>query len=109
RPTLPPSRRCSKIYECAGDCTQKAQAGARPEPAGRKIKGMALFTRAFALATPLLLTLVQARPADGNPASEALKLRASAELYNLNRAQAEATFREAIKADPQDAGAYRGL
>jgi len=77
--------------------------------AGRKIEGMALFTRAFALAAPLVLTVLAVPAAAGNPASEALKTRASAELYNLNRAQAEATFREAIKADPQDAGAYRGL
>jgi tetratricopeptide (TPR) repeat protein len=76
--------------------------------AGRKIEGMALSTRAIALAS-LLLALVEVPPAAGNPASETLKARASAELYNLNRAQAEATFREAIKADPQDAGAYRGL
>lgn len=77
--------------------------------AGRKIEGMPVFTRALALAAPLLLTLVAARSAAGNPASEALKTRASAELYNLNRAQAETTFREAIKTDPRDAGAYRGL
>jgi tetratricopeptide (TPR) repeat protein len=77
--------------------------------AERKIEGMAPFTRALALAAPLLITFVGARTAAGNPVSEALKVRGSAELYNLNRAQAEATFREAIKADPQDGGAYRGL
>jgi tetratricopeptide (TPR) repeat protein len=70
---------------------------------------MALVTRALALTAPLLLTFAAAPAAAGNSASEALKTRASAELYNLNRAQAEAMFREAIKADPQDAGAYRGL
>ena len=43
------------------------------------------------------------------PELRALKARASVELYNLNRSEAEATFREAIKADPKDAGAYRGL
>lgn len=77
--------------------------------AGRKIEGMPVLMRALALAAPLLLTLIAARPVGANSASEALKTRASAELYNLNRAQAEAMFREAIKADPQDAGAYRGL
>jgi Flp pilus assembly protein TadD len=56
----------------------------------------------------LLLPLL-ASPAAGNPASEALRARASAELYNLNRVEAEATFRDAIRADPQDPGAYRGL
>jgi tetratricopeptide (TPR) repeat protein len=77
--------------------------------AERKIEGMAPFTRALALSAPLLITLAGPPTAAGNPASEALKARGSAELYNLNREQAEATFREAVKADPQDAGAYRGL
>ncbi len=48
-------------------------------------------------------------PARGNPASAALRARASNEFYNLDREQARATFREAIAADPQDAAAYRGL
>jgi len=44
-----------------------------------------------------------------NKESEALRARGSAEIYNLDRDQATATFREAIAADPQDAAAYRGL
>lgn len=44
-----------------------------------------------------------------NPASIALRARAADEFYNLDRDQALATYREAIAADPQDAGAYRGL
>jgi tetratricopeptide (TPR) repeat protein len=45
----------------------------------------------------------------GNPASDALRARASDQIYNLDRDLALATYREAIAADPQDAGAYRGL
>jgi len=41
--------------------------------------------------------------------SAALRTRASEELYNLDREQAIKTFRQAAAADPQDAGAYRGL
>jgi tetratricopeptide (TPR) repeat protein len=48
-------------------------------------------------------------PALGNPAADALRARASDQIYNLDRDQALATYREAIAADPQDAGAYRGL
>jgi tetratricopeptide (TPR) repeat protein len=69
---------------------------------------MGLRTRRPVLAM-MVLPLVAAAPAEANQASDALKTRASVELYNLNRSQAEATFREAIKADPKDAGAYRGL
>src|SRR4051812_27248168 len=87
---------------------QKAQARARPQPRGVRSSGMGLLTARPVLAM-LLLRLVAAAPAEANQASDALKARASVELYNLNRAQAEATFRDAIKADPQDAGAYRGL
>ena len=44
-----------------------------------------------------------------NRASDTLRARAVAEVYNLDRDQAIATFRQAIAADPQDAAAYRGL
>jgi tetratricopeptide (TPR) repeat protein len=44
-----------------------------------------------------------------NRESEALRRRAAAELYNLNRDRAVDLYREAVAADPQDAGAYRGL
>jgi tetratricopeptide (TPR) repeat protein len=47
--------------------------------------------------------------AHANGESIALRARAADELYNLDREQALATFKQAIAADPQDAGAYRGL
>jgi tetratricopeptide (TPR) repeat protein len=57
------------------------------------------------------VTLLLASPAAlrANPASEALRARASSHLYNLDHAEALAAFRQAVAADPQDAGAYRGL
>jgi tetratricopeptide (TPR) repeat protein len=54
-------------------------------------------------------TLAVATAATANPTSIALRARAAVELYNLDREQALATYREAVNADPQDAGAYRGL
>ena len=57
----------------------------------------------------LIPFLTTARPARGNSESEALRTRASAELYSLDREQAEATYRAAIAADPDDAATYRGL
>src|SRR5580765_8115401 len=48
-------------------------------------------------------------PARGNPESEALRARAANHTYNLEHDLALATFRQAVAADPQDAGAYRGL
>jgi tetratricopeptide (TPR) repeat protein len=44
-----------------------------------------------------------------NPQSESLRVQASSELYNLDRERALATYREAVKADPADAAAQRGL
>jgi tetratricopeptide (TPR) repeat protein len=44
-----------------------------------------------------------------NRASEALRARAAEEFYNLDREQALASYREAVAADPQDAGAFRGV
>jgi tetratricopeptide (TPR) repeat protein len=44
-----------------------------------------------------------------NPASEALRARASTHLYNLDHAEALTYFQQAVAADPQDAAAYRGL
>jgi tetratricopeptide (TPR) repeat protein len=55
------------------------------------------------------LAVVTAQPAGANPLSAALREKASAQTYNLDRDQAIATFREAIAADPEDAAAYRGL
>ena len=48
-------------------------------------------------------------PAHGNPESEALRAKAATHTYNLEHDLALATFRQAVAADPQDAGAYRGL
>jgi tetratricopeptide (TPR) repeat protein len=47
--------------------------------------------------------------AEANPASDALRIRAADELYNLDDERALATWREAVAADPQDAAAWRGL
>jgi tetratricopeptide (TPR) repeat protein len=55
------------------------------------------------------LSLAFAAPARSNPESVALRARASAQIYNLDRDQAIETFRQAIAADSQDAAAYRGL
>jgi tetratricopeptide (TPR) repeat protein len=48
-------------------------------------------------------------PALANRESEALRAKASAQIFNLDRDLAVDTFRQAIAADPEDAGAYRGL
>jgi tetratricopeptide (TPR) repeat protein len=48
-------------------------------------------------------------PARGNPESEVLRARAAEHTYNLEHDTAQALFRQAVAADPQDAGAYRGL
>jgi tetratricopeptide (TPR) repeat protein len=56
---------------------------------------------AVALAAPAV--------AYANRESAALRARAAEEFYNLDREQALATYREAVSADPQDAGALRGL
>lgn len=50
-----------------------------------------------------------AAPAHGNPESEALRAKAANHTYNLEHDLALTTFRQAVAADPQDAGAYRGL
>jgi tetratricopeptide (TPR) repeat protein len=50
-----------------------------------------------------------AAPARASRDSEALRAKASIQLYNLDRDQALATFREAAAADPNDAAAYRGV
>src|SRR4030095_8855401 len=61
-----------------------------------------------AAAAALVATLAPFAAA-GNPASEALRAKAAAQIYNLAREDAIVTFREAIAADPEDTGAYRGL
>src|SRR5438270_7746321 len=55
------------------------------------------------------LALLGASAAVSNPASTALRAKASTQIYNLDRDAAIVTFREAVAADPQDAAAYRGL
>jgi tetratricopeptide (TPR) repeat protein len=61
-----------------------------------------------ALACGVLIAAVAA-PAGANPASVALRAKAAAATYNLDHDVAMATFKEAVKADPNDPGAYRGL
>src|SRR5258706_802856 len=90
---------------------QKVQAAqATGAAAGLGLKMMDVMSRlsvpTFAL---LACALAHAAPADANAESERLRTRAAAELYNLDRDRAIATYREAVAADPQDAGAYRGL
>src|SRR5947209_4896637 len=55
------------------------------------------------------LMLAAAARAGANPESDALRARASDQIYNLDRDLAIATYRQAIALDPQDAAAYRGL
>lgn len=56
----------------------------------------------------ILLTLATA-PVLANPASEALRAKAADSTYNLDHAEALAAFRQAVAADPLDAGAHRGM
>src|SRR6266508_3274686 len=62
-----------------------------------------------ALACSAVLVLAAGGPARANPASAALRAKAAAATYNLDHDIALATFKEAVKADPNDSGAYRGL
>ena len=55
------------------------------------------------------LIAATAAPAIANPESDALRAKAANYTYNLDHDLALATFREAVAADPQDAGALRGL
>jgi tetratricopeptide (TPR) repeat protein len=59
------------------------------------------------LCAALVLTL--AAPAAANRESEALRAKATNYVFNLDHDLALATFQQAVAADPQDAGAYRGL
>ena len=56
-----------------------------------------------------VLLMFLAAPAQGNPASVALRAKAAQHIYNLEHDLALATFREAAAADPEDAGAHRGI
>ena len=61
-----------------------------------------------ALACAVLIAAIAA-PARANPASVALRAKAQGATYNLDHDVAMATFKEAVNADPNDSGAYRGL
>lgn len=55
------------------------------------------------------LLLGSAGWAGANRESEALRARAAGQIYNLDRDLAVATYRQAVAADPEDAGGHRGL
>jgi tetratricopeptide (TPR) repeat protein len=55
------------------------------------------------------LLIAMAAPARANRESAALRAKGAAQIYNLDRDLALTSFRDAIAADPQDSGAYRGL
>lgn len=57
----------------------------------------------------IVVCIAFATSAWANPASQALRVKASAEIFNLDRDRALDTFHQAIEADPQDPSAYRGL
>jgi tetratricopeptide (TPR) repeat protein len=63
----------------------------------------------FRVATFAAVLAAIAGPADANRESAALRAKAAAQTYNLDRDLALETFRQAVAADPQDAGAYRGV
>src|SRR5947208_7589594 len=62
----------------------------------------------FAVASAIVLLGLPAEPSASRE-SEALRTRAADEFYNLDHDRALATYRQAVAADPQDAGACRGL
>ena len=55
------------------------------------------------------LVLPLAAPAAANRESEALRAKAANYVFNLDHDLALNTFRQAVAADPQDPGAYRGV
>jgi tetratricopeptide (TPR) repeat protein len=63
----------------------------------------------YVAAATLVVAVAAGNPAAANPASRELRAKASAQIYSLDRDEAISTFREAIKADPEDEAAYRGL
>jgi len=68
---------------------------------------MARVVMSVAMGVGLLLLATE--PAHANKESEALRVKAAEQLYNLDRDQALATFRQATTVDSQDAAAFRGL
>jgi tetratricopeptide (TPR) repeat protein len=65
-------------------------------------------SRTLAAAIAILMGVV-GRPAFASSESAALCDRASLQMYNLDREQALATFRQAAAADPEDPAAHRGV
>jgi len=65
--------------------------------------------RAIRVVGGAALIVACAASARGNPESEALRAKAANHTYNLEHDLALTVFRQAVAADPQDAGAYRGL
>ena len=70
---------------------------------------MASRRAALVLATSVAIVAASASDARANGESAALRARASEHIYNLDRDLGIAVYRQAIAADPADAGAYRGL
>ena len=65
--------------------------------------------RAIRVVGGAALIVACAASARGNPESEALRAKAASHTYNLEHDMALTVFRQAVAADPQDPGAYRGL
>ncbi len=70
---------------------------------------MGAMARGVGPACALLFVLAHTSAAAANPASAALRAKAADQIYNLDRDDALHTYREAVKADPRDPAAYRGL
>ncbi len=68
-----------------------------------------MMRRSTLVALAALLVLASSVRADASPASDALRVRASNELYNLDDEAALSTWRQATTVDPSDAAAWRGL
>src|ERR1700681_3926803 len=60
-------------------------------------------------AAAVLFMLLAAAHSSANPASDAIRFRASVDFYNDDIERAALVYRQAIAADPEDAAAYRGL
>ena len=70
---------------------------------------MASGRATLVLLTSIAIVAASATAARASGESAALRARASDHIYNLDRDLGIAVYREAIAADPADAGAYRGL
>lgn len=65
--------------------------------------------RSILAALAAVLVTVASSRADANPASDALRVRATNEIYNLDDEASLATWRQATTVDPSDGAAWRGL